>query len=124
MVSRRIDQGRNLELKEGEIMKAKITLLIVAAFVLSGCGDAANMQAPDATTVKARDDMMHAKTAYTACLQQHSADLSACAGFKEAYEVDLQAYRAISGGIRTPGVSITNGSIQTPGVSITSPISN
>jgi hypothetical protein len=78
-------------------MRAKY-LAIVAALTLAGCGVVAKVQA--------RDEMMQAKTAYTQCLQQNSAETARCDGFKQAYEADLQAYRATSAGIR-PGYALS-----------------
>jgi hypothetical protein len=75
------------------------TLVIVAiACAASGCGLAAKVQA--------RDDMMQAKAAYTDCLQQNSAEPAKCTGLKEAFDADLQAYRATSAGAR-PGYSLS-----------------
>jgi len=79
-------------------MKSKSLGLILLASVISGCGIAAK--------IKARDDMMQAKSAYTQCLQQNSAEPGQCAGLKEAYEADLQAYRATSAGIK-PGYALS-----------------
>jgi len=87
------DQGGN--------MKASTIICLALAITISGCSDAAEdnqaMQAA-AENNHARSDMMQAKNAYTKCLQENSAETQKCAGFKEAYEVDLQAYRATSGG--------------------------
>lgn len=62
---------------------------------------------------QARNDMMQAKNVYTKCLQENNAEPQKCAGFKEAYEVDLQAYRAVSGGSAN-GVTIGNAMINRP----------
>jgi hypothetical protein len=78
-------------------MTAKF-FVIVAAFVVSGCGVVAK--------VDARNDMMQSKQAYTDCLRANSAEPQSCAGLKEAYEADLQAYRATSSGIR-PGYAVS-----------------
>jgi hypothetical protein len=75
----------------GEIMKTSTIMFLALAITISGCSDAAEDN-------QARNDMMQAKNAYTKCLQENSAEPQKCAGFKEAYEVDLQAYRATSGG--------------------------
>ena len=79
-------------------MKAKRFVGITLAFAISGCGVAAKVQA--------RDDMMQSKQAYTDCLRANSAEPQACAGLKEAYQADLQAYRATSAGIR-PGYAVS-----------------
>ena len=82
-------------------MKAGTIMFLALAITISGCSDAADdnqaMQAA-AENNQVRSDMMQAKNAYTKCLQENNADPQKCAGFKEAYEVDLQAYRATSGG--------------------------
>jgi len=72
-------------------MKATAATLTFCLLGL-GCGIAAKVQA--------RNDMMQAKNAYTQCLQQNSAEPEKCARLKEAYEVDLQAYRATSSGLQ------------------------
>jgi hypothetical protein len=90
-----------LETYGRQIMKAGTIVFLALAITISGCSDAAEdnqaMQAA-AENNQARSDMMQAKNAYTKCLQENNADPRKCAGFKEAYEVDLQAYRATSGG--------------------------
>lgn len=53
-----------------------------------------------AAKVQTRDDMMQAKSAYTQCLTNNSSEPSKCAGLKEAFEADLQAYRATASGVR------------------------
>ena len=96
MVGRRFIGDRG-----GEIMKASTIMFLALAIAISGCSDAAEdnqaMQAA-AENNQARNDMMQAKNAYTKCLQENNADPQKCAGFKEAYEVDLQAVRATSEG--------------------------
>lgn len=83
----------------GGTMKASTIMFLALAITIAGCSDAAEdnqaMQAA-AENNQARSDMMQAKNAYTKCLQENSAETQKCAGFKEAYEVDLQAYRATS----------------------------
>ncbi|MGC1398624.1 hypothetical protein [Candidatus Binatus sp.] len=83
-----------------EIVKATTIMFLALAITISGCSDAAEdnqaMQAA-AENNQARSDMIQAKDAYTKCLQENSAETQKCAGFKEAYEVNLQAYRATSG---------------------------
>ena len=71
---------------------------VLAAFVLCGCGVAAK--------VNARNDMEQSKTAYKQCLVQNSTEPRVCDGLKQAYEADLQAYRATSAGIR-PGYALS-----------------
>jgi hypothetical protein len=87
-------------------------MFLALAITISGCGDAAEdkqaMQAA-AENNQARSDMMQAKNAYTKCLQENNADPQKCAGFKEAYEVDLQAYRATSGGSVSGGAVVNFG---------------
>jgi hypothetical protein len=75
-----------------------VALALVGVFAVSGCGIAAKVQA--------RDDMMQAKDEYTACLRANSSEPQKCAGLKEAYQADLQAYRATAAGIR-PGYSVS-----------------
>jgi hypothetical protein len=70
-----------------------ITLVSATA---CGCGVAAKVQA--------RNDMMQAKSAYTQCLSENSSEPSKCAGLREAYDADLQAYRATSSGLRSGSV--------------------
>jgi hypothetical protein len=77
-------------------MRFLLLPLLMGSIALGGCGIAAKVQA--------RDDMMQAKSAYTQCLSENSSDPSKCAGFKEAYDADLQAYRATSNGLRSGGV--------------------
>ena len=79
-------------------MRTTFALATVAIVLATGCGLAAKVQA--------RDDMMQAKAAYTQCLQQNSAETAKCDGYKQAYEADLQAYRATSAGIR-PGYALS-----------------
>jgi hypothetical protein len=67
-------------------------LVSSAITIASGCGTVAKVQA--------RDDMMQAKSAYTQCLTNNSSEPSKCAGLKEAFEADLQAYRATASGVR------------------------
>jgi hypothetical protein len=75
-----------------------IVIGLLLAALLSSCGIAAK--------VNARNDTEVSKATYKACLAQHSQDVSACEGARQAYEADLAAYRATSAGIR-PGVNIT-----------------
>ena len=79
-------------------MKPKCFVSITLVFAVSGCGVAAKVQA--------RDEMMQSRQEYTDCLRAHSAEPQTCAGLKEAYQADLQAYRATSAGIR-PGYSLS-----------------
>jgi hypothetical protein len=79
-------------------MKARYLSVVVLALATCGCGIAAK--------VHARDDMMQAKTEYTQCLQENSVEPAKCAGYKEAYEADLQAYRATSAGVQ-PGYALS-----------------
>ena len=65
---------------------------------VSGCAVAAK--------VHTRNDMMQSKTEYTDCLRANSSEPQKCAGLKEAYEADLQAYRATSAGT-SPGYSVS-----------------
>jgi hypothetical protein len=76
-------------------MKASAIMFLALAITISGCTITTNDQV-DNVPNKARNDLMQAKDAYTKCLQENNAEPQKCAGFKEAYEVDLQAYRAIS----------------------------
>ena len=71
-------------------------MFLALSITILGCSDAAEDS-------QARNDMMQAKDAYTKCLQENSAEPQKCAGFKEAYDVNLQAYRATSGA----GASVT-----------------
>lgn len=64
---------------------------------LTGCGIVAK--------VHARDDMMAAKEAYTGCLRQHNGEIGVCQGLREAYLVDLQAYRETAAGLN-PGYNL------------------
>lgn len=79
-------------------MNTKILVLVETACVISGCGIVAK--------VDARNDMMAAKKEYTDCLRKNNAEPGACAGLKEAYQTDLQAYRATSAGIQ-PGFALS-----------------
>jgi hypothetical protein len=79
-----------------EIRTTLFVTMTLASVTAYGCGVAAK--------VHARDDMMHAKSAYTQCLTENSSDPSKCAGLKEAYDADLQAYRATSSGLRSGSV--------------------
>lgn len=79
-------------------MKASILIAVATILVCQGCGVVAKVQA--------RDDMMQAKSAYTGCLQENSGQPAKCAGLREAFEADLQAYRATSAGIQ-PGYSVS-----------------
>jgi hypothetical protein len=111
--------GRRFIGDYGGIMKASTIICLALAITISGCSDAAednqarndmmqaaaennqarnDMMQAAAENNQARNDMMQAKNAYTKCLQENSAEPQKCAGFKEAYEVDRQAYRAPSGG--------------------------
>ena len=97
--------GRRFIGDYGGIMKASTIICLALAITISGCSDAAednqarnDMMQAAAENNQAHNDMMQAKNAYTKCLQENSAEPQKCAGFKEAYEVDLQAYRAPSGG--------------------------
>ncbi len=65
-------------------MRTLAISMISLALALSGCTG----------MVQARNDMMQEKIAYTQCLQENSANPGQCAGLREAYEADLQAYRA------------------------------
>jgi hypothetical protein len=100
-------------------MKASMIMLLALAITISGCSDAAEdnqaMQAA-AENNQARSDMMQAKNSYTKCLQDNNAEPQKCAGFKEAYEVNLQAYQATLGGGGSANV-IFNG----PNVNSTQP---
>jgi hypothetical protein len=67
-------------------------LVSSAITITSGCGTVAKVQA--------RDAMMQAKFAYMQCLTNNSSESSKCAGLKEAFEADFQAYRAPASGVR------------------------
>jgi len=67
--------------------------VFIAATLLGGCGVVAK--------VNARDDMTASKTAYKSCLLQNPSNVSACEGYRLAFEADLKAYRAASAGIQS-----------------------
>jgi hypothetical protein len=64
-------------------------LSVVLISVLAGCGVAAK--------VRARNDMEVSKAAYKECLRREKAE---CEGLRQAYDADLQAYRATSNALR------------------------
>lgn len=80
----------------GKTKTALFVTMTLVSTTASGCGVAAKVQA--------RNDMMQAKSVYTQCLSENSSDPSKCAGLKEAYDADLQAYRAASNGLRSGSV--------------------
>jgi hypothetical protein len=79
-------------------MTAKHFGVFALASAIFGCAVSAKVQA--------RNDMMQSKSAYTDCLRQNNSEPSNCAGLKEAYEANLQAYRATSAAIR-PGYTVS-----------------
>ena len=78
--------------KAPAVRAALVLVACLVSWALFSCGVAAKVQT--------RDDMMQAKSAYTQCLTNNSSEPSKCAGLKEAFETDLQAYRATSSGVR------------------------
>ena len=72
------------KLLQGEKMKAKAISMTIAVLAFSGCVGSTHWAA-----AHARIDMMQAKTAYTQCLQENSAQPDKCAGLEQAYQIDL-----------------------------------
>jgi hypothetical protein len=76
----------------------RLTLILCAVLVVSGCGVAAK--------VTAREDMQNSKAAYKACLAANPDNPDKCEALRRAYEADIQAYRETSKGLR-PGHTIS-----------------
>jgi hypothetical protein len=64
--------------------------MLVAVGILSAC----SADTQQAVARRARDDMMRARAAYTHCLQENAAEPGKCDSYKQAFEANLQAYRA------------------------------
>ena len=73
-----------------------MSLIIIAAAVFSAC----SAESPSAVATQARNDMMEARAAYTKCLQENAADPHKCASESQAFEADLQAYRATQASVK------------------------
>lgn len=74
-------------------MKSESLALIMIVLLVSGCSNAANPAR--AQRIQARDDMVQSRTAYRDCARANSSEPRKCAGLKEAFETDLQAYNAL-----------------------------
>ena len=59
--------------------------LLVALFVISGCGVVAMVQS--------NSDLKDSKAAYKRCLEQNQDDPSKCEALKRAYHADLKEYQ-------------------------------
>ena len=74
-----------------------ITIGLIFAAALNGCGIAAK--------VRARDEMEQSKATYKQCLIQHPQDPSQCEAARRVFETDMAVYRATSAGVRQ-GVTV------------------
>jgi hypothetical protein len=72
--------------------KPSTIFVVLALGTLTGCGIAAR--------VNARHDMEASKAAYKACLVENSQNVSACGGWRRAYEADLSGYQATAAATR------------------------
>ncbi len=73
-------------------------IVMLLCLGLSACGIAAK--------VDSRNQMQQSEAAYKSCLIQNPQNVSACEGYRLAYEADLKTYRALSAGIQ-PGTNNT-----------------
>ena len=80
-------------------MKARTIVFVAIILTFSACGVAAK--------IDARNDLEQSKIAYKQCLNENSNATDKCAAQKEVYRTDLQAYEALSRGIRNgPSISV------------------
>jgi hypothetical protein len=70
----------------------QITFAFIVFMAISGCAISAK--------VRARNELESSKTAYKSCLQQHPSDPSQCEGLKQAYEADLESFKAMSDALK------------------------
>ena len=86
-------------------MKARTIVFVAIILTFSACGVAAKNGV--AAKIDARNDLEQSKIAYKQCLNENSNATDKCAAQKEVYRTDLQAYEALSRGIRNgPSISV------------------
>jgi hypothetical protein len=64
----------------------RLRLITLGLALACGCNAVARSNA--------RDELMQSKRAYMDCLKKNN-NVTQCTGLKEAYDVDLQTYRAV-----------------------------
>jgi hypothetical protein len=67
--------------------KKLFSVVLIIAIVASACAISAR--------VRARQEMEASKASYKSCLSKNPSDPSQCEGLRQAYEADLESYKAL-----------------------------